>query len=307
MVLVNTKDMLAKARKHCYAVGHFNTTDIEETQAIVQAANELNAPVILGASTKAITYAGLKNLHDIIANIAREVKIPIALHLDHGPSSDWALRCIDNGWTSVMIDTSKLDYKNNIKETIRVVNYAHNRNVSVEAEIGVLKGIEDDLVVKDKEAVFTDPKQAKEFMKATGCDSLAIAIGTSHGAFKFHGTPKLDLARLKLIREIVNVPLVLHGASSVYQDVVKSINRLGGKVRGAQGVPDSILRSAVKLGICKINTDTDLRLAFTLGVRSHLKKDPANYDIRETLEAAKEELVKMTKRKIKVFGSEGMA
>ncbi len=296
--------MLGLAQKHGYAVGHFNTTNLEETQAIISAATHLRAPIIIGTSTKAITYTGTGNLCLLIKNMAH-AKIPIALHLDHGPNLAWAQRCIKEGYTSVMIDTSSLDYAQNVATTQKVVAYAHKRKISVEAEIGILKGVEDD--ISSKQEYLTTPKEATRFVADTRCDSLAIAIGTSHGAYKFSQKPKLDLQRLWEIREEVSVPLVLHGASSVYPELVTKINRYGGRINNAQGVPDTILRKAIKAGICKINTDTDLRLAFTLGIRRHLSQHPQVYDIRETLEEARQELQQMVERKIKLFESDGKA
>lgn len=306
MPLLNTRRMLGLAQKHGYAIGHFNTTNLEETQAIVSAAVAMRSPIIIGTSTKALTYAGVDNLSLIVKNLAK-APVPIALHLDHGPDVRWALECIKHGYTSVMIDTSTLDYKSNSAATRKVVSYAHRHHVSVEAEIGVLRGIEDELVVADKDAYLTDPSAAARFVDDTHCDSLAIALGTSHGAHKFTGAARLDLGRLSEIREEVTVPLVLHGASSVYPDMVRSINRLGGKIKEAHGLPDRLIHQAIKRGICKVNTDTDLRLAFTLGVRRHVRAHPETYDIRKTLETAREELHKMVCRKIKLFGSAGTA
>lgn len=304
MPLVNTRRMLGLAQKERYAVPHFNTTDLEVTQAIISTCVEMRSPVIIGTSTKAIDFAGLDELATLIKTMSK-APIPIALHLDHGPDYEWAKRCIDAGYTSVMIDTSKLDYTKNVGATKKAVSYAHKRNVSVEAEIGVLKGVEDALSVDEKDAYLTNPNMAKRFVSDTKCDSLAIAIGTSHGAFKFKGEPKLDIKRLIEIGEEVSVPLVLHGASSVYQDVTDKINRLGGKISGAKGVPDKVLRKAIENGICKINTDTDLRMAFTLGMRRHIYENPKSYDIREAMESARAEVAKMVERKIKVFGSGG--
>ena len=290
--------MLGLAQKHGYAVGHFNTNNLEETQAIINAAVALSSPVIVATSHKALAFAG-DSLPTIIKHLA-QAKIPVALHLDHSPTVKLAIECIDNGYTSVMIDTSQLKYRQNVAATKRVVDYAHRRKVSVEAEIGVLKGVEDD-VVSTKEFL-TIPAQARRFVNDTRCDSLAIAIGTSHGAFKFKGTPRLDLADLKEIREEVQVPLVLHGASSVYPALVHDINRFGGNIKHAEGVPEAMLKKAIGLGICKINTDTDLRLAFILGCRRYLIEHPEGFDLRNALTEARAEMQHMVARKIRLFG-----
>lgn len=305
-MLVPNKNMLIKARKGNYAVGHFNTSNLEITQAIIQASAELRSPVMVAASASAIKYAGIKEFAAIVKTMADSVKIPVALHLDHGPTFELVKDCIKNGFSSVMIDGSSLDYKENIKISRKVANYAHARGVSVEAELGTLHGIEDDVVVEG-ESMLTDPSQAKEFVERTGIDSLAIAIGTSHGAYKFKGKSNLDLKRLQEIRKVVNIPLVLHGASSVYPELVKKANRYGAKLGNAHGVPDSELKKVIRLGISKINTDTDLRIAFDGAVREHLKKNPKDFDPRKIIGAGRDAIKQVIIRKIRVFGSAGKA
>lgn len=307
MPLVNTKKMLKDARDGRYAVGHFNASNLEFAQAIIETADALNSPVIIGTSVSALEFATAPELFAIVKTLAAKTKVPVALHLDHGPSVDWAKACLKNGWTSLMIDTSKYDTKTNIFLTKQVVRLARPKNVSVEAEIGRLKGIEDIVNVSERDATLTDPKEAKAFVKATGCDSLAVAIGESHGAFKFKGKPKLDIPRLREIRNQVSVPLVLHGASSVYPDWVAKANRFGAKIANARGVPDSIIKKCVKNGVCKVNTDTDLRLAFTASVREFLAKNPKSIDYREMLAAGRKGVADIVKKKILVFGSKGKA
>ena len=311
MPLVNTDAMLKKAQKCGYAVGHFNTSNLEITQAIREAAAECNAPVIIGASKSAVEYAGFPLLVQLAKhaldrpNTKKQKDPPYALHLDHGPTSQLDKDAVKAGFTSVMIDASSMDYAHNVRETRKVVQFAKRYKVSVEAEIGVLKGIED--YVKAKEHILTDPKKAVQFVKDTKVNSLAIAIGTSHGAQKFSGKAHLDLKRLEEIRDEVSVPLVLHGASSVYQDIVKGANTFGARLKKAHGVPDSILKKCIRRGITKINTDTDLRLAFLYGTRRFLKKNPEVFDYRKIIGAGKDEVRKMVIRKIKVLGSKDMA
>ncbi len=310
MPKVNTSAMLKKAQRGGYAVGHFNTSNLEITQAIREAAQELRAPVIVGCSKSAVEYAGLPLLVDMINKCLTRpgIKVfptPYAIHLDHGPDVALAKRCIDAGFSSVMIDSSALPFAKNVAVTKQVVAYAHKRGVSVEAEIGILKGIED--YVKQESEFLTPPKQAMEFVRLTKVNSLAIAIGTSHGAFKFSGEAHLDLKRLQEIREQVDIPLVLHGASSVYPDLIQGIDRFGGAIKEAHGVPDSIIKKCIKRGICKVNTDTDLRLAFDLGIREFLIENPGVFDYRKILQAAKEQVKDVVKKKIYVFGSENKA
>ncbi len=304
-MLVNTKKMLLKAQEEGYAVGHFNSSNLETTKVIIEAAIELHSPVIIATSKSAVEYYGLKELYLTTKELAGKTGVPIALHLDHGPSFDLAKKCLNVGYTSVMIDTSKEPFKKNVQITKKVVKYARELNASVEAEIGRLKGIEDQ--INSKEHVLTEPNEAKEFVDLTGCDSLAIAIGTSHGAFKFKGKTKLDFDRLKQIRELVEVPLVLHGASSVYKTEVALLTKYGGSLKNAHGVSDYELKKAIEYGICKINTDTDLRIAFDMELRKFLKQNPREIDVRKILGDAYGHVKEVIKKKIKLFGSDGKA
>ncbi len=305
MSLVTTKEILVPAREGGYAVGAFNTSNLEITQAIFEAASELRAPIIVATSESAIKYAGFENLFNIVRSLAEEYKVKAALHLDHGASLEIVVKCLRHGWTSVMIDASKEEFERNIEITSRVVEIAHMCGVPVEAELGRLGGIEDQVKVDEREAMLTDPHQAKEFVEKTGCDFLAVAIGTSHGAYKFKGEPKLDLDRLKTIAGIVSIPLVLHGASSVPQDVLDRASKYGAKLPGAKGVPEEALREAVKRGISKINIDTDLRLAFTGAVREILTEKPEVFDPRKIVGHARTAIKEVVKRKIEIFGSVG--
>ncbi len=302
-MLVTLNEILPKARRGHYAIGAFNTSNLEITQAILRAAQNLNAPVIIAASEKAIKYAGIENLSHIVRSLAEETKIPVVLHLDHGSSLDMAKECIKNNFKSVMIDASHLLFKENLRVTKKVVNYAHKFEVSVEAEIGRLAGIEEDLVVGPGDVIYTDPKQAKRFVEASGCDALAIAIGTSHGAYKFKGKPRLRIDILKQIAQEVRIPLVLHGASGVKKKWVSYVNRFGGQLGHAQGVPDSLLQTAIRNGICKINVDTDLRIAFTAGVREYLTKNKKDFDPRKIIGHACDLIQTAVEDRIKVFGS----
>ena len=302
-MLVNLNKILPKARKGKYGVGAFNTSNIEITQAIIQAAELLNAPIIVATSEKAIRYAGIENLSQLIITMAKKAKIPVALHLDHGKSFDIVKECIKHNYTSVMIDASHLSFKDNLRLTKQVVKYAHKRGVSVEAEIGRLAGIEDDIKVKKDDAIYTAPQEAKRFARESGCDALAIAIGTSHGAYKFKGKPKLRIDILKEIAEIVKIPLVLHGASGVKIKWINRVNKFGGKLAHTRGVPDNLIKQAVKNGVSKINTDTDLRIAFTAGVREYLIKNPKGFDPRKIIGFARDMMQKVVEDRIKIFGS----
>ena len=264
MPLVTTKDMFEKSMKEHFAIGAFNVNNMEIIQAITDAAAEENSPVILQASSSAIKYARVGYLRKMVEASLDQYDIPVVLHLDHGPDFETCKMCIDNGFSSVMIDGSKYDFEENIALTKKVVDYAHSKGVVVEAELGKLAGIEDEVNVAASDAMFTDPDQAKEFVERTGCDSLAIAIGTSHGAYKFKGEPKLRFDILEKVKEkLPNTPIVLHGASTVIPELVDMCNKYGGDIPGAKGVPDEILHEASKRGVSKINVDTDLRLAMT--------------------------------------------
>ncbi|MBE6146684.1 MAG: class II fructose-1,6-bisphosphate aldolase [Firmicutes bacterium] len=306
MSLVTTKEMFEKSMKEGFAIGAFNVNNMEIIQAIVDAASEAKSPVILQASSSAIKYAGIDYLMKMVeAATIVHPELPIAIHLDHGPNFETCKMCIDAGFTSVMIDGSKYDFEENVRLTKEVVDYAHSKGVVVEAELGKLAGIEDEVNVDSKDAMYTDPEQAEEFVKRTGCDSLAIAIGTSHGAYKFKGEAKLRFDILKEIKmRIPNTPIVLHGASSVIPKLVEMCNEYGGDIPGAKGVPDEILMEAGKLGVSKINVDTDLRLAMTAGIRKVFVEEPNAFDPRKYLTPARELIKETVKHKmVNVFGS----
>ena len=305
MPLVTTKEMFEKSMEEGFAIGAFNINNMEIIQGIVDAAQKQNSPVILQASSGAIKYARIKYLMKMVEAAVEETNIPIAIHLDHGPDFETCKMCIDNGFTSVMIDGSKYSFEENVALTKKVVDYAHERGVVVEAELGQLAGIEDDVNVSEEDAKYTDPDQAKEFVKRTGCDSLAIAIGTSHGAYKFKGEARLRMDILKQVKEkIPNTPIVLHGASTVIPELVETCNSYGGDIPGAKGVPDEILHEASLSGVSKINVDTDLRLAFTGEIRKSLAENPSAFDPRKYLTPAREKITEVVEHKIKdVFGS----
>ena len=309
MPLVTTKEMFEKSMKEGFAIGAFNINNMEILQGIIDAAQKQNSPVILQASSGAIKYARIKYLMKMVEAAVEETSIPIAIHLDHGADFERCKMCIDNGFTSVMIDGSKYSFEENIEITKKVVEYAHERGVVVEAELGQLAGIEDDVNVSESDAKYTDPDQAKEFVERTGCDSLAIAIGTSHGAYKFKGEAKLRMDILKEIKEkIPNTPIVLHGASTVIPELVETCNKYGGDIPGAKGVPDEILHEASVSGVSKINVDTDLRLAFTGEIRKALAENPSAFDPRKYLTPAREKITEVVEHKIKnVFGSANKA
>ena len=310
MPLVTTTEMFKKSMKEGFAVGAFNVNNMEIIQAIVDAAAETNSPVILQASSSAIKYARINYLMKMVeAALEEHPNIPVAIHLDHGPDFETCKKCIDAGFTSVMIDGSKYDFEENIAITKQVVDYAHSKGVVVEAELGKLAGVEDDVNVSAADAMYTDPAQAEEFVKRTGCDSLAIAIGTSHGAYKFKGEAKLRFDILKEIKErIPETPIVLHGASTVIPELVETCNQYGGNIPGAKGVPDEILHEASVSGVSKINVDTDLRLAMTAGIRKVFAEDPSAFDPRKYLTPARDLIKETVKHKLEnVFGSNNKA
>ena len=309
MPLVTTKEMFEKSMKEGFAIGAFNINNMEIIQGIVDAAQKQNSPVILQASSGAIKYARIKYLMKMVEAAVEETNIPITIHLDHGPDFETCKMCIDNGFTSVMIDGSKYSFEENVALTKKVVDYAHERGVVVEAELGQLAGIEDDVNVSEEDAKYTDPDQAKEFVERTGCDSLAIAIGTSHGAYKFKGEARLRMDILKQVKEkIPNTPIVLHGASTVIPELVETCNNYGGDIPGAKGVPDEILHEASLSGVSKINVDTDLRLAFTGEIRKSLAENPSAFDPRKYLTPAREKITEVVEHKIRdVFGSSNKA
>ena len=299
MPLVTTKEMFERAMKEHYAIGAFNINNMEFIQAITDSANEAKSPVILQVSSSAIKYARMNYLIKMVEAAVEATDIPIALHLDHGPDFETCKMCIDAGFTSVMIDGSKYDFEENVALTKKVVDYAHERGVVVEAELGKLAGIEDDVNVSAEDALYTNPDEAKEFVDRTGCDSLAIAIGTSHGAYKFKGEAKLRFDILEKVKEkLPNTPIVLHGASSVVPELVEMCNNNGGDIPGAKGCPDSMLKEAGERGVSKINVDTDLRLAMTAQVRKVFNEEPSVFDPRKYLGAAREEIKATVSHKI---------
>ncbi len=303
MPLVHLNDVYTDANKNYYAIGQFNVSNLEFTQAVIESADELNSPVILGVSTSGVSYAGAENLVQLVKAMANKINVPVALHLDHGTSFDEVVNCIQAGFTSVMIDGSHHSLDDNIKLTKKVSDFAHKYNVTVEAELGRLGGIEDNIKVDAKDAFLTDPDEALRFMKESGCDSLAIAVGTSHGAYKFKNKAKLDFERIKVIKEMLNIPLVLHGASGVPQNLISKLKEFGGTIADAKGVPDEAYQQAIKNGINKINIDTDLRLAFTASIRETLTNQPELFDPRKILGPTREALKEIIKQKIQLFGS----
>ena len=307
MPLVTTTEMFRKAYEGGYAIGAFNVNNMEIVQGITEAAREANSPVILQVSAGARKYAKHEYLMKLVEAAVADTDLPIALHLDHGEDFEICKACIDGGFTSVMIDGSKHSFEDNIALTKKVVDYAHARGVVVEGELGRLAGIEDDVNVSAEDSSYTDPNQVEEFVRATGVDSLAIAIGTSHGAFKFKpGTnPQLRFDILEEIsRRLPGFPIVLHGASSVIPSYVDIINANGGQLKDAIGVPEDQLRQAAKMAVCKINIDSDLRLAMTAGVRQQLMADPSNFDPRGYLKVGRQYVKDLVKDKIiNVLGS----
>ena len=305
MPLVTTTEMFKKAYEGGYAIGAFNVNNMEIVQGIVDAAKEEQSPLILQVSAGARKYAKHIYLVKLVEAALEDSNLPIALHLDHGDSFEICKDCVDGGFTSVMIDASHHDFDENVRITKQVVEYAHAHGVVVEAELGRLAGVEDDVNVSDADARFTDPEQAAEFVHLTGVDSLAIAIGTSHGAYKFKGHNSLYFDRLKKVGELLpNFPIVLHGASSVLPEFVAKCNEFGGNIPGAQGVPEAMLRQAAQMAVCKINIDTDLRLAMTASVREYLAQNPSEFDPRKYLGPARDAIKGMVAHKIKnVLGS----
>jgi fructose-bisphosphate aldolase class II len=305
-MLVSATSLLQRARREHFAVPAFNINDMEILKSVMAAATELRSPVIVQTSEGAIEYAGMGYLIAMV-RVAAEAKLPVVLHVDHGKNLKTIHEAIKRGYTSVMFDGSSLPYEENVKKTQQVVAWAHAKKISVEAEIGALKGMEDFVNVAARDASLTQPDQAAAFAKATQCDSLAIAIGTAHGAYKFKGETHLDVVRLKKIAALVNKPLVLHGASGVLEDVIDIAERYGAKIGDARGVLDSDIKKAIKLGIAKVNIDTDLRLAFTAGIREAVHDLPKVIDPRKLLEPASLLMTEVAKRKMKLFGSAGKA
>ncbi len=309
MPLVNSKALFEKAYKEGYAVGGFNVNNMELLQAIVEAGNEEKSPLILQVSEGARKYANPVYLVKLVEAAVATSNIPIVLHLDHGDSFEMCKACVDDGFTSVMIDASKFPFEKNIELTKKVVEYAHGKGVVVEAELGKLAGIEDAVNVSEKDAIYTNPEEVAEFVQKTNVDSLAIAIGTSHGAYKFKGEAKLDFDRLHRIEKMIpGFPIVLHGSSSVPQEYVQKCNQYGGNLPGAKGVPEDMLREAARSAVCKINIDTDLRLVLTATIREVFAKTPGEFDPRKYLGPARSAVKELVRHKIKdVLGSAGKA
>ena len=305
MAFITSKEIFAKALKGGYAVGAFNVNNMEIVQGITEAVGDKKAPLILQVSAGARKYAKHTYLVHLIQAAMEDTGLDIVLHLDHGEDFEICKACIDGGFTSVMIDGSKHPLEENIRLTKQVVDYAHPKGVVVEAELGRLKGIEDNISVSDKEAILTDPDEAVRLVKETGCDSLAIAIGTSHGAYKFSSgsEPKLYFDRLQEIQEkLPDYPLVLHGASSVLQEYVKICNEHGGKLPGALGVPEDAITKASKMNVCKVNIDTDLRLAMTAKIREEFDTNPENFDPRKYLGPARTAIKEVVSHKLDILG-----
>ena len=299
MPLVTTTEMFKKAYDGGYAIGAFNVNNMEIVQGITEAAKEVNAPLILQVSKGARAYANHTYLIKLVEAAIAETGLPICLHLDHGDSFELCKSCIDGGFTSVMIDASHHSFEDNIALTKQVVEYAHDHGVTVEAELGRLAGVEDDVNVSEADSSYTRPEEVEEFVSRTGVDSLAIAIGTSHGAYKFKGEPKLRFDILEEVgRRLPGFPIVLHGASSVMPEYVKIIEQYGGQMPGAQGVPEDLLRKAASMAVCKINIDSDLRLAVTAAIRKHLYENPTHFDPRQYLKPARDAVTEVVKHKI---------
>ncbi len=311
MPLVTTKKMFEDAYKGGYAIGAFNVNNMEIIQGITEAAKKLNAPLILQVSKGARAYANHTYLVKLVEAAIEVTGLPIALHLDHGPDFETCKSCIDGGFTSVMIDGSHLPYEENVALTKQVVDYAHAHGVVVEGELGQLAGVEDDVNVSAEDASYTKPEQVEDFVNRTGVDSLAIAIGTSHGAYKFKPGQKPQL-RFDILEEVSKrlpgFPIVLHGASSVVPEFVEEINKYGGKMPDAIGIPEEMLRKAATMAVCKINIDSDLRLAMTAAIRKHLAEEPTHFDPRQYLKPARDAIQGMVEHKInEVLGCAGKA
>ena len=303
-MLATNKTILNKAKKGRYAVGAFNFVNMEVLQGIINAAEIEKSPVIVQTTEGAIDYAGIEYISAIALTAAKKAKVPVALHLDHGKELSYIRAAIKNGYTSVMIDGSHLPFEENIAITKKAIALARKKNVSVEAELGTLGGIEDNVSGK---VALTDPDKAVEFVRRTKVDTLAVAIGTSHGAYKFKGKSKLDFKRLKQIKEIIKIPLVLHGASGIPPDIVKKAIKYGAKLKHTHGVSDAHVRKAVKNGICKVNIDSDLRLTFDAAVREVIMTKPEVFDLRKILGPAREQITETVRKKMRLCGSSGKA
>jgi fructose-bisphosphate aldolase, class II len=303
-MLVSLSDILNKAKRGGYAVGSFNINNLEFLQAVMEAAEAEHSPVIISTSEGAIDYAGMEELGTLTHLAAKRSKVPVVFHLDHGKNYDLVIKAIKSGlYTSVMYDGSSLSFQENLRTTKKIVTIAHKHGVSVEAELGAIAGIEDFVSVEEQDAHLTDPEQAKDFVQKTGCDALAIAIGTSHGAYKFSNASKLDFKRLQAIKQSVHIPLVLHGASGIPTNIKNLCTKYGCKIEKAKGVSDVHIKRAVKLGINKVNIDSDLRIAFDAGIRQFLYHNPEVFDPRKILKPAKELITKVVRHKMRLFGS----
>ncbi|MCU0723979.1 MAG: class II fructose-1,6-bisphosphate aldolase [Planctomycetes bacterium] len=307
MPLVPGKKILEAADKGKYAIGAFNINNMEIIQGVLKAAVAEKAPVFLSTSEGAVSYAGLKTLVAMVRSLADEAPIPVALHLDHGKDLKVIQACVDGGFTSVMIDGSEHPFAENLKKTKQVVELAHKKGVSVEAELGRLVGVEDNVSVAERDAVLVDPAEAEKFAKETGIDSLAPAVGTSHGAFKFKGDAKLDFGRLAECKKRTGLPLVLHGASGVPDWVLQKAVKFGAKVEGAKGVPEDQIKGAIANGVCKINIDTDLRLALIGAIREVLQTKPSEFDPRKVFGPGRDAIEKVVREKFAMFGCAGKA
>jgi fructose-bisphosphate aldolase class II len=307
MPLVYLKEVYAEANKNHYAIGQFNVNNLEFLQAVLEVAEEKKSPVIIAASSSAIKYAGIDYLVAMVEVGAAKVSVPVALHLDHGATQEQVVECVDAGFTSVMIDGSHGTLEENIKITREAAEYAHKHGVTVEAELGRLGGIEDDVNVDEREAYLTDPDDAERFVKESGCDALAVAVGTSHGAYKFKTEAKLDFDRITVIKKRLGIPLVLHGASGVPKELLDKLIKFGGEMPGAKGVPDEAYKKAIAGGINKINIDTDLRMAFVGAMRQVLVEQPKIFDPRKILGPGREAVKGVVRHKIELFGSAGKA
>ncbi len=302
---MNLKKILKPANKHNFSVGAFNFVNLESLQAIVRAADGLKSPVIISTSEGAIKYAGLKYLYNMTKAASEETKVPICLHLDHGKDMDVIKRCIKIGYSGIMFDGSHLDYKENVKQTKKVVSMAHKKNIGVEGEIGTIGGAEDK--VRSRVIHYADPDQAIDFVQKTNVDALALGIGTSHGAFKFKGKAKLRLDILRKVKKTTGIPVVLHGASGTPDLVLNKAKKYGMDIKGIHGLDEPELVRAVKNGVNKVNNDTDLRIAFTGAVREVLKKDKKEFDIRKIIGPGRDFIQRTVEHRIKVMGSKGKA
>lgn len=306
MPLISAKIILDDANKNNYAVGAFNINNMEFLQAVFSAANSEKSPIIIAASEGAMKYAGPDMLYSMVKTISDAYpEIPVALHLDHGSNLNAAMTAVKAGFTSVMIDASNFPFEENLKMTKQVVSICHPLGISVEAELGRLKGVEDNISVAERDAVLINPNEARDFIESSGIDFLAPAIGTSHGAFKFKGEAKLDFERLKKVKELTGIPLVLHGASSVPEAASKKFEEFGGDLKGAKGVPFDVLKEAIKFGINKVNTDTDLRISFLSKVRESIATDRSQIDPRKIFGPARDYVVEIIRERMKILGSSG--